>query len=110
MTQFSIDAVAMTADWQPDETLFAQIAQMMGLIDRDISEEDVGEFKAYWLGQPHRMHTQYQWHHKFILNLKNKRTAYGQKDKQVVGNQLVSKVAATKACPRAKGLVEKYGK
>lgn len=42
----------MNFDWVPDQPSFAQMAQMIGLIDKDYTDEDVGEFKLYWCAAP----------------------------------------------------------
>jgi hypothetical protein len=100
----------MHFDWVPDNDSFVQMAQMVGLIDKDYTTEDVGEFVLYWMGQSHKQFTAYQWHQKFVMNMKRKRTARGFSTKKVVGNQLVTPKAEIVVDDNARALVEKYGK
>ncbi|MFM7969363.1 DnaT-like ssDNA-binding domain-containing protein [Aeromonas sp. A-5] len=58
--------------WRPDEELPA-LARLCGVIDASYSEEDLGEFIAYWLGRPEVFDSQHQWMLKFIRTLKSRR-------------------------------------
>jgi DNA replication protein DnaT len=101
---------AMNFEWQPDADSFLQLAQIIGLIDKTINEADVGEFVAYWCGRPETMKTPYQWHLAFTQNMKRKRTAYGTSRKvEMVGSQLVPKVAKIEIDDNARQLQQKYG-
>lgn len=97
---------AMTADWVPDKGLFTELASLIGLLDKSYQQQDVGEFIAYWLSRPEVNLTLFQWTQKFVLHLKKRRQAYGQK--QQVGHQLVSTTAGITADDNARKLVEKY--
>jgi hypothetical protein len=99
----------MSIDWVPDSDSFAQMAQLVGLIDKEYTQEDVGEFVLYWMGQANKHFTPYQWHQKFVMNMKRKRTARGHSNIQVVGNQLVTTKAALVVDDNARALVKKYG-
>lgn len=101
---------SMTLEWVPDLDSYLQMAQMVGLIDKGYTDEDVGEFKLYWCGRPETQKTPYQWHQAFVMNMKRKRTAYGQGRKQVVGGQLVTPKAELVVDDNARALVEKYGR
>lgn len=100
----------MSLDWVPDNESFVQMAQIVGLIDKEYTTEDVGEFVLYWMGRTHVHCTPYQWHHKFLMNMKRKRTARGHVNKQVVGHQLVTPKAEIVVDDNARELVKKYGK
>ncbi|MGL4250208.1 MAG: DnaT-like ssDNA-binding domain-containing protein [Aeromonas sp.] len=58
--------------WRPDEELPA-LARLCGMIDASYSEEELGEFIAYWLGRPEVFDSQHQWMLKFIRALKTRR-------------------------------------
>ena len=62
----------MHLHWRPDEELPA-LARLCGVIDASYSEEDLGEFIAYWLGRPEVFDSQHQWMLKFIRTLKSRR-------------------------------------
>ncbi|UBO74783.1 DnaT-like ssDNA-binding domain-containing protein [Aeromonas rivuli] len=62
----------MHLHWRPDEELPA-LARLCGVIDASYSEEDLGEFIAYWLGRPEVFDSQHQWMLKFIRALKTRR-------------------------------------
>ncbi|KEP90199.1 DnaT-like ssDNA-binding domain-containing protein [Aeromonas caviae] len=64
----------MHLQWRPDEELPA-LARLCGVIDASYSEEDLGEFIAYWLGRPEVFDSQHQWMLKFIRALKSRRYA-----------------------------------
>ena len=98
----------MQTQWQPDQQLFNELATLVGIIEKDYSEHDVGEFVAYWLTRPESNFTLFQWTQKFVQHIKKKRLAYGHKPQERVGNQLVTKKAGIEVDDNAKKLVEKY--
>ncbi|WP_416306755.1 DnaT-like ssDNA-binding domain-containing protein [Neptunicella sp. SCSIO 80796] len=99
---------SMRADWQPNSMLFNQLASLVGIIEKAYSDDELGEFIAYWLTRPESNFTLFQWTQKFVQHLKKKRLAYGNKPQKRVGNQLVNSKAAVNADDNAKRLVEKY--
>jgi len=101
---------SMTPDWQPHNGLFADLTAMVGIIDKDFSQTEIGEFIAYWMGRPQMQFSQYQWTQKFVFQIKQKRVASGMKPMQKVGSQLVSAKAWIEADDNAKKLVAKYAK
>jgi hypothetical protein len=62
----------MHLQWRPDQALPA-LARLCGVIDASYSEEELGEFIAYWLGRAEVFQSQHQWMLKFIRTLKNRR-------------------------------------
>lgn len=62
----------MHLHWRPDEGLPA-LAKLCGVLDASYSEEELGEFIAYWLGRPEVFDSQHQWMLKFIRALKGRR-------------------------------------
>ncbi len=78
----------MHLQWRPDEELPA-LARLCGVIDASYSEEDLGEFIAYWLGRPEVFDSQHQWMLKFIRTLKSRRYARRQ-PMEIKGYQQVS--------------------
>lgn len=65
-------AFAMHQAWRPDGG-FQALSRLCGVIDCSYSEEELGEFIAYWLGRPEQFATQHQWMLKFIKALKARR-------------------------------------
>lgn len=94
--------------WKPDPTLFEEMANLIGLINRDFNEEDIGEFVAYWLGRPDAVFSHFQWTQKFTYALKRKRTNTDYTSTKKVGSQSVPVAPGIEADDNAKKLVEKY--
>jgi DNA replication protein DnaT len=99
---------AMTLDWQPNSELLADLSQLVGIIDKEYSHNELGEFVAYWMGRPQMQFSQFQWTQKFVFQLKQRRLANGISTSQKVGSQLVKPKASVEADDNAKKLVEKY--
>lgn len=78
----------MHLQWRPDAELPA-LARLCGVIDASYSEEDLGEFIAYWLGRPEVFDSQHQWMLKFIRTLKTRRYTR-RKPMEVQGYQQVA--------------------
>ncbi|MBU2876504.1 MULTISPECIES: DnaT-like ssDNA-binding domain-containing protein [Aliiglaciecola] len=100
----------MTATWKPHQTAFEDLASLVGIIDKDYSQHELGEFIAYWMGRPELQFSQYQWTQKFVFQIKQRRLASGVKNVQKVGNQWVTPKAGVEADDNAKQLVAKYSK
>lgn len=101
---------AMSIDWQPNQALLTDLLSLMGIIDKTLHEEELGEFIAYWMGRPDTHLTPYQWTHKLAQQMKRKRLASGMMSVKRVGTQLVDNDAGLEADENAKRLVEKYEK
>lgn len=99
---------AMHTDWSPHQTVFEDLATLVGIIDKQYSETELGEFIAYWMGRPEMQFSQFQWTQKFVFQLKQRRVASGVKPKHKVGNQWVTAKAGVEADENAKQLVAKY--
>lgn len=99
---------AMTQNWQPNNALFKEMANLLGIIDKTFDDNDVGEFVAYWLGRPSSIFSEFQWTQKFANNIKRKRLASGYSATKVVGSQQVKVAAGIEADDNAKKLVAKY--
>jgi DNA replication protein DnaT len=98
----------MALDWIPNRDLLSDLAKLVGIIDWEYSDNELGDFIAYWLGRPEANFSQFQWTQKFVFNLKQKRLARGVKTVHKVGNQIVTTKAAIVADENAKNLVAKY--
>ncbi|MGJ8682278.1 DnaT-like ssDNA-binding domain-containing protein [Paraglaciecola sp.] len=99
----------MTLDWLPNQKLVGDLSKLTGIIDHDYTENELGDFIAYWLGRPESQFTEYQWTQKFVFNLKKIRLAHGFKPVQKVGQQIVQTKAGIEADDNIKNLVAKYG-
>ncbi len=100
--------IAMTMLWRPDTQLYNEITQLLGTIDEAYTEEELGEFIAYWLGRPMTQFTQFQWTQKFAQHIKRNRTAIGMTPVKQVGTQVVSTASSIEVDENARKLVEKY--
>lgn len=105
-----LDWQSMHLTWQPNKDLVGDLAKLMGIIEQEYTEQELGEFISYWLSRPESNFTQFQWTQKFVFNLKQKRLAHGIKNVHKVGQQIVSVKAGIVADDNAKKLVEKYSK
>lgn len=99
---------AIRADWQPDPALTEQLTQLVGLVDKQFSEHDVGDFVAYWMGRPETRLTEYQWTQKFVSQLKQKRLARQPTNRKQIGSQTVDAKSGIEIDDNARKLVEKY--
>ena len=99
---------SMSPSWQPNKSLFNEMAQLLGIIDAEYDNNDIGEFIAYWLGRPSTVFSEFQWTQKFAYNMKRKRLASGYEPVRKVGNQHVKVAAGIEADDNARKLVEKY--
>lgn len=61
----------MDLSWQPSEH-FPTLARQAGIPADQITAEALAEFRSYWIGQG-KAHTQHQWDHKLLTNLKSQR-------------------------------------
>lgn len=99
----------MNVDWRPNATLFDQLCQLVGVIDKGYSAEEIGEYIAYWLGYPERQFTDYQWVQKFVLNIKQRRQRQPVNKEQIkVGHQWITPEAGLEIDDNVKQLIEKY--
>jgi len=101
--------LSMHIDWRPDDAVFDQLCQLIGLIDKGYSTEELGEFIAYWIGYPERRFSEYQWTQKFALNIKLRRQRFPiSKQQTKVGHQWVPLSADIEIDDNVRQLVEKY--
>lgn len=99
----------MNLGWAPNQKLANDLSKLVGIIDYEYTDIELGDFIAYWLGRPESQFTEYQWTQKFIFNLKKMRLAHGFKAVQKVGQQVVKTKAGIEADDNIKNLVAKYG-
>ncbi|RDV24789.1 flavodoxin [Alteromonas aestuariivivens] len=99
---------AISVQWKPEQELYQELAALLGIIEHEYNQEDVGEFIAYWLGRPQAVFSQFQWTQKFAYAIKRKRTAMGMVPVKKVGTQQVSVAPTLEADDNARKLVEKY--
>ena len=101
--------VKMKVSWRPDADLFEQLCQLVGVIDKGYSADELGEYIAYWLGYPEKQFTDYQWTQKFVLNIKQRRQRLPvNKEQTKVGHQWITPQAGIEIDDNVKQLVEKY--
>ncbi|MFT7260498.1 MAG: DNA replication protein DnaT [Glaciecola sp.] len=101
--------VKMTVKWRANAELFEQICQLVGVIDKGYSADELGEYIAYWLGYPEKQFTDYQWTQKFVLNIKQRRQRLPvNKEQTKVGHQWITPQAGLEIDDNVKQLVEKY--
>lgn len=98
---------AMQRDWQPNDSLYTDLANLVGLIEHTYDANELGEFIIYWQGRPMDSFTEYQWTQKFVHHIKRNRTVSAQLVTKV-GNQLVKPVEGIEVDDNARKLVEKY--
>ena len=74
----------------------------------DFSDDEAGEFTAYWLGRPESLFSPFQWTQKFVSHLKQRRLARHSKPVKKIGTQLSTAKSGIEADENARKLVEKY--
>ncbi|MBO1256783.1 flavodoxin [Alteromonas sp. 5E99-2] len=98
-------------DWEPNKDTFIDICTLIGVIETEYSQEELGEFIAYWLGRTEVNHTEYQWTQKFAQQLKRNRTSVESNLSKQTGTQThTNTVSSLEADDNAKRLVAKYKK
>ncbi|QHJ12372.1 Primosomal protein 1 [Paraglaciecola mesophila] len=107
-SQLHLQWQKMSTDWTPNNALYRDLAKLVGIIDSEFSDHEIGDFVAYWLGRPETQFTQFQWTQKFVFNVKQKRLAKNMSAIHKVGNQVVTAKAGVVADENAKNLVAKY--
>jgi hypothetical protein len=101
--------IKMNINWRPDADLFEQLCQLVGVIDKGYSADELGEYIAYWLGYPEKQFTDYQWTQKFVLNIKQRRQRLPvNKEQTKVGHQWITPQASIEIDDNVKQLIEKY--
>jgi hypothetical protein len=102
----------MSVSWRPQEVLFNQVCQLVGVIELDYNADEMGEFIAYWLGRPEIQQSQYQWIQKFVLHLKQRRirqpSTLSHAAQSKVGHQWVTPRAGIEFDDNVKKLISKY--
>lgn len=99
---------AMNRDWQPNTSLYEDLAKLVGIIEKEYYKDEVGEFVAYWMSRPEVVFSGFQWTHKFVLHIKKNRIAVGFKPAKQIATQAVQKKAELVTDDNTKKLVEKY--
>ncbi|MCV2886528.1 DnaT-like ssDNA-binding domain-containing protein [Aestuariibacter sp. AA17] len=109
-TAMHMDWQNMHPDWVPTPSLFEDIAQLVGIIDKHYEAAELGDFIAYWMGRPQMQFSQYQWTQKFVFHIKNKRQSGVVKHTNIAGTQHYTPQAGLEVDDNARKLVEKYSK
>lgn len=98
----------MTINWQPNESVFKEISQLVGLLQQDFSKEELGEFITWWIGKPDQQFSAWQWTQKFILHLRKSRQIKGYTATSVVGYQQIEKQPEVILDDNTRKLIDKY--
>jgi hypothetical protein len=101
---------AMQLGWKPDEALFNEIAQLVGLVDRSYTHEQVGEFVAYWMGRPDKQFSAFQWTQKFVLQRKQYAQRASVLPVKQMGYQSTTVPAGVTVDDKTKAFINKYQK
>jgi len=98
----------LNKDWQPKQKTFNEIAQLVGIIQKEYSDTELGEFVAYWLGRPEQQYSEWQWTQKFVLHIRKTRQLKGYNPDAIVGYQQVKKQPEVVIDENTKKLIDKY--
>jgi hypothetical protein len=66
----------MYAEWLVSKT-FASLCKSSGISDALLTDDNLREFRTYWLTQPQKMRTQTEWEHALIKSIKSARLRGG---------------------------------
>lgn len=107
--QFHSQHKSMKLDWRPVQTIFEDLCQLVGLIDKIYSADELGEFIAYWLGRIDTQCTEYQWTQKLVIHLKQRRQRLPlSEQKSKAGHQYVTPSAGIVFDDNVKQLINQY--
>lgn len=98
----------MSINWQPNQSVFTEITQLVGLLQQDFSKEELGDFISYWVGKPDQQFSQWQWTQKFVLHLRRSRQIKGFNSTTVVGYQQIEKQPEVILDENTRKLIDKY--
>ena len=107
-TELHTKRFGMHMQWLPDERLFSELAQIVGLLDKNYTQEDVGDFISYWMGRVDKQFSQFQWTQKFVLLRKTKMSQQPQATTQTVGYQTVTQNGKIQVDDKTKAFIERY--
>lgn len=100
---------SMRLDWRPIESIFEDLCQLVGLIEKTYSADELGEFIAYWLGRIDTQCTEYQWTQKLVIHLKQRRQRLPlAEQKSKAGHQYVTPSAGIVFDDNVKKLINQY--
>jgi hypothetical protein len=107
--QFHSQHKSMKLDWRPVLGIFEDLCQLVGLIEKIYSADELGEFIAYWLGRIDTQCTEYQWTQKLVIHLKQRRQRLPlSEQKTKSGHQYVTPSAGIIFDDNVKKLVNQY--
>ncbi|MET1218258.1 MAG: DnaT-like ssDNA-binding domain-containing protein [Glaciecola sp.] len=98
----------MHLDWMPDPDMYQTLAQLTGIVDTTYTKEMVGDFVAYWYGQPNKQFTQYQWTQKFVKQRKQALLKQHTGAVERVGYQTKPATAGIETDEKTKAMIAKY--
>lgn len=100
---------SMRLDWRPVQSIFEDLCQLVGLIEKTYSADELGEFIAYWLGRIDTQCTEYQWTQKLVIHLKQRRQRLPLSQQQSkAGHQYVTPSAGIVFDDNVKKLISQY--
>jgi hypothetical protein len=106
---FHSQYTSMRLDWRPIQSIFEDLCQLVGLIEKTYSADELGEFIAYWLGRIDTQCTEYQWTQKLVIHLKQRRQRLPlAEQKSKAGHQYVTPSAGIVFDDNVKKLINQY--
>lgn len=107
--QFHSQHKSMRLDWRPVQPIFEDLCQLVGLIEKTYSADELGEYIAYWLGRIDTQCTEYQWTQKLVIHLKQRRQRLPlSEQKTKAGHQYVTPSAGIVFDDNVKQLINQY--
>ena len=107
----STEYFSIKVDWRPAKTDVEQLSTLVGLIDATYTNEELGEFIAYWITRDEIQMTSFQWTQKLVTFLKKRRlhTPKHHEDSKR-GHQYATPKVGVHTDDKVKRFVEKYKK
>lgn len=107
--QFHSQYKPMHLTWRPVTTIFEELCQLVGVIEKTYSADELGEYIAYWLGRIDTHCTEYQWTQKLVIHLKQRRQRLPLSQQKVAaGHQYVTPSAGIEFDDNVKQLISQY--
>lgn len=110
-TPDSLKKTSLEINWEPEKHALKEIGMLIGLTSTDYSDEELGEFIAYWRGRQDIKLSHYQWTQKFAQHLKRAKvmTSHSQST-PINADKDIPSSSSLEADDNAKRLVAKYKK
>jgi hypothetical protein len=90
---------SMHANWQPEAKSFAAVMTMNGMANQVFHQDELLEFKSFWIATPDEHRTQAKWEHALAQHLKRDQRIQQASGRTTDGRQIASSRRPTRQGP-----------